>query len=105
MSSAESEKQGVGLPPLLDPQSPGMINRAGDRHSGLGRQRLRKLPGFREASSLLLPQTPLRWMWESSCGVWSQEWGGCLGKGEGKLASRSWGDAGTLSLRCFLNRS
>lgn len=76
MSSAESEKQGVGLPPLLDPQSPGMINRAGDRHSGLGRQRLRKLPGFREASSLLLPQTPLRWMWESSCGVWSQEWGG-----------------------------
>ena len=76
MSSAESEKQGVGLPPLLDPQSPGMINQAGDRHSGLGRQRLRKLPGFREASSLRLPQTPLHWTWESSRGVWSQEWGG-----------------------------
>lgn len=76
MSSAESEKQGVGLPPLLDPQSPGMINRAGDRHSGLGRRRLRKLPGFREASSLCLPQTPLRWTWESSRGVWNREWGG-----------------------------
>ena len=105
MSSAESEKQGVGLPPLLDPQSPRMINRAGDRHSGLGRQHLRELPGFRGQQPAPPPDSPSLdvgiqpWSLEPGVGGW------CLGKGEGKLASRSWGDAGTLSLRCFLNRS
>ena len=76
-----------------------MINWAGDRHSGQGRQRLRKLTGFREASNPRLPQIPLSWTWESSRGARSRGGGapglvgGCLGKGKGKLASGSGGEA------------
>lgn len=100
---AESEKQELASHLSL-------TRRALDRHRaapalGPGRQRLRKLPRFREA----ITHAPrlLRWMWEPShgglepgCGGDTQAWPGVgagrLGKGDGKLASRSWG-TGTLS--------
>lgn len=104
VSSAESEKQGVGLPPLLDPQGR-MINRAGDRHSGPGGSVCASCPVSERPATHASPQTPLRWMWEPSHGVWSRGSGDTRpGRGGGAAWERRWqtglqvlGDVGTLS--------